>query len=121
MAMRGNRLQEASPWGWAWSGMALGVLSGVVAFAPARWVAASVLQASNQQVALVNPRGTLWQGSAQLVFSGGAGSQDAVELPGLVHWSVVPRWQGLGRLLHAAAAGFDRGPRRLGHHPPASR
>jgi len=96
MAMRGNRLQEASPWGWAWSGMALGVLSGVVAFAPARWVAASVLQASNQQVALVNPRGTLWQGSAQLVFSGGAGSQDAVELPGLVHWSVVPRWQGLG-------------------------
>lgn len=96
MAMRGNRTQEASIWGWAWSGLALGWVFGLVAFAPARWVAATVQQASNQQVALVNARGTLWQGSAQLVFSGGAGSQDAVELPGLVHWTIKPHWHGLG-------------------------
>ncbi len=96
MAMRGNRTQESGLWGWAGSGMALGLLTGLVAFAPARWVAATVQQASNQQVTLVNARGTLWQGSAQLVFSGGAGSQDAVELPGLVHWTIAPHWQSLG-------------------------
>lgn len=95
MSMRGNRTHESSQWGWAGSGVVLGLALGVVAFAPARWVADSVQQASNQQVTLVNARGTLWQGSAQLVFSGGTGSQDAVELPGLVHWTLAPHWQSL--------------------------
>lgn len=101
MAMRGNRMQESSLWGWAGSGTVLGLLIGLVAFAPAHWVATTVQQATNQQVTLVNARGTLWQGSAQLVFSGGVGSQDAVELPGLVHWTLSPRWQSLGIRLSA--------------------
>ena len=87
---------EFTPWGWAWSGAVLGMLAGVVAFAPARWVTAAVQRASNQQVELVNARGTVWQGSAQLVFSGGAGSQDSVELPGMVRWRIQPNWQDLG-------------------------
>jgi general secretion pathway protein N len=41
---------------------------------------------------LVAPRGTLWNGSAQLVLLGGAGSRDAATLPGRVGWTLRPGW-----------------------------
>ena len=87
--------QARSPWPWAWSGAAVGLMAGVALFAPARWVAAAVDQGSNHQIQLRNVRGTVWEGSAQLMFSGGTGSQDAVELPGTLHWRLTPQWSHL--------------------------
>lgn len=92
---------STTPWAWAWSGAAVGLLSGLMVFAPARWVAAAVAQGSNHQVELRHARGTVWQGTAHLVFSGGAGSQDAVELPGAVRWQLQPQWGHIALQLQA--------------------
>ena len=72
-----------------------------VLFAPARWLAGLVRQASGEHVVLAAPRGGFWQGSAQLVFSGGAGSRDAMALPGQVGWRIRPSWNGLSLQLNA--------------------
>ena len=72
-----------------------------VLFAPARWLAALVRQASDEHVVLAAPRGDFWQGSAQLVFSGGTGSRDAMALPGQVGWRIRPSWNGLSLQLNA--------------------
>lgn len=85
----------AAPWRWATAGVAAGLLLALVFFAPARWLAALVHQASGEHVVLASPRGGFWQGSAQLVLSGGAGSLDAVALPGQVRWRIRPAWTGL--------------------------
>ncbi|MCF8168212.1 MAG: type II secretion system protein N [Rhodoferax sp.] len=90
-----NSSAHYCPWGWAAAGLLIGVLAGVLLFAPARWLAAALRNASNLQVELVQARGTVWQGSAQLVLSGGAGSRDAVVLPGSVQWRLQPRWGAL--------------------------
>lgn len=78
-----------------------GAVLALILFAPARWLAALVLQASGGHAVLSAPRGTVWQGSAQLVLSGGAGSLDAVALPGLVSWRIRPAWTGLNVQLNA--------------------
>ena len=75
--------------------LALGV------FAPARWLAALVRQASSEHVVLAAPRGSFWQGSAQLVLSGGAGSRDAMALPGQLAWRIRPVWNGVSVHLNA--------------------
>ena len=77
------------------AGVVIGIAGGLLAFAPARWVSATVQGNSAQRVELANARGTLWNGSAQLVISGGSGSQDAVALPGTVHWRLSPAWGGI--------------------------
>ena len=73
-------------------------------FAPARWLAALAQQASAGRVQLLAPRGTLWEGSAQLVLTGGAGSRDAMALPGEVSWRLRPVWNGVTLQLSANAA-----------------
>jgi general secretion pathway protein N len=80
----------ASPWGWALSGALLGALLASLIWAPARWLSEVLGQATQQQVLMDSPRGTLWQGSAQLTLSGGAGSRDAQTLPGRLHWRIEP-------------------------------
>jgi len=72
--------------------MACGLMATLVVFAPAKWLAAAVHRASHEQISMVNPRGTLWHGTAQLVLSGGRGSNDTVGLPGQIEWQVNPRW-----------------------------
>lgn len=74
--------------GWALAGAALGGLAALVAFAPATWLAHGLAQATSERLLLADARGTVWQGSAVLVLSGGAGSRDASALPGRLHWSV---------------------------------
>ncbi len=86
---------------WALAGVVLGSLVTLVLWAPARWLAAAVEQASQSQVRLANPRGTLWDGSAQLALSGGSGSSDTVALPGFVEWRIRPAWGGLQVALNA--------------------
>lgn len=88
-------------WGWALLGAVAGILPAFVAFAPAHWLAQGVAQATRQQVLLQQPRGTLWTGSAQLVLTGGAASQDRAALPGRLQWQLRPAFDGLRVLLSA--------------------
>lgn len=81
------------PWRWAAGGGGLGLLLAVLLFAPASWLAAAVESASTSHVRLADPRGTVWDGSAQLVLSGGVGSRDQKALPDRLTWRIRP---GLG-------------------------
>lgn len=89
------------PWRWAATGALTGLLLALLLFAPARWLAALLRQASAEQLVLAAPRGSFWQGSAQLVLSGGAGSRDALALPGEFSWRIRPSWHGLTLQLKA--------------------
>lgn len=80
----------------------LGIVSAVVAFAPARWLADAVAQASGDQLLLLQPRGTVWSGSAQLVLTGGNASNDRTALPGRVDWRLRPTWTGVHAQLMAS-------------------
>ncbi|MGD9835523.1 MAG: type II secretion system protein N, partial [Piscinibacter sp.] len=73
---------------WAVFGIAVGVLAGVVAFAPAAWLAGAIASATNQHLLLADARGTVWSGSAVVVLTGGPGSRDASALPGRLDWTV---------------------------------
>ena len=90
-----------TPWRWAWAGGLLGLAVAVLLCAPARWLAAGVAQLSQGQVQFADPRGTVWNGSAQLVLAGGAGSQDRTALPERLHWQIRPAWNGLRTALQA--------------------
>lgn len=89
--------KRASPWAWALTGAAIGLLVGVLVFAPARWVAAG-LHWAGSPLLLHNARGTVWNGSGQLTFQSGA--QGSTALPGALEWRVRPRWNGLKPDLH---------------------
>jgi general secretion pathway protein N len=83
------------PWRWAWAGSLLGLALAGLLCAPARWLAAGVAQASQGHVQLADPRGTVWNGSAQLVLSGGADSHDRTALPERLGWKIRPALPGL--------------------------
>ena len=78
---------------WAVVGAAVGACIALVLFAPASWLAHFVSQASNGRLVLSDARGTVWDGSAVPVLTGGPGSLDASSLPGRFSWTVDWRWQ----------------------------
>jgi general secretion pathway protein N len=80
---------------WAVAGMALGIVLALIAFAPAAWLAGAVGSATQQRLLLADARGTVWNGSAVAVLTGGAGSRDASSLPGRLNWSLRPHGIGL--------------------------
>jgi general secretion pathway protein N len=84
-----------SPWGWAWAGALVGLASALLVNAPAHWLTQSLQQASAGRLLLKAPRGTVWQGSAQLMLAGGVGSADAAALPGRLSWHISPSLSGL--------------------------
>jgi len=77
----------------------LGLLLGTLWQAPARWLATAAAAASHDHVRLLNARGTLWNGQADLLLTGGPGSLDRRALPGPVRWRVRPAWVGGGPAL----------------------
>ncbi len=77
---------------WAIAGAVLGLLVALVLFAPAAWLASGLAKATGDRLLLVDPRGSLWTGSARLVLSPGAGSRDASELPERLGWRLRPIW-----------------------------
>lgn len=89
---RPARQEHSTPWAWAVLGTLAGLLVALLLWAPARWLAWGVSQASQHRVVLQSVRGTLWNGSAQLLLSGGEGSRDAQALPGRVQWQIQPVW-----------------------------
>jgi len=101
MARRTPPATNASPWRWAGAGALAGALAATLVFAPARWLASAVELASGASVRFTDVRGSVWQGSALLVLSGGEGSAAAVALPGRLTWRIRPRWDGLVAQLQA--------------------
>lgn len=94
--------QPRPPWHWALAGALLGVLVATVLFAPARWLTGALQRATGDRVVFGEPRGTLWNGSAQVLLTGGPGSTDAAALPTRLDWQLRLRWNGVSARLAAA-------------------
>lgn len=94
-----ERPSGAGGWRWAIAGLLLGIVAALVLFAPARWLAAGLSEATQGRLVLVNPRGTVWSGNASVVFSSGASGAIAVSLPGTLHWRLRPGWRGVTAVL----------------------
>jgi general secretion pathway protein N len=94
---RHTRAEASSglPWSWAVLGLLAGVVVSIVVFAPAAWLSHAVAAATGGKVVLADARGSVWKGSAQLVFTGGQGASDASALPGRIDWSMRPSITGL--------------------------
>lgn len=86
---------------WALGGAALGVLVTLVLNAPAAWLAGAVASATGQRLLLADARGTVWNGNAVLVLTGGEGSRDASGLPDRLHWRLRPEPLKLGLAVRA--------------------
>jgi general secretion pathway protein N len=116
--VRALRLQRK----FAWAGALAGLLAGVAAFLPASLVAGAVGRATRDQFLLAEAEGTVWNGSALPVLTGGRGadgqdSRDASVLPSRLAWRLRPRWNGI--VLHLSqdcclARGADLDVRRTG-------
>jgi general secretion pathway protein N len=76
---------------WVLTG-ALGLLIGVAVHAPARWLTQTLESVTQQHLRFPNVSGTVWQGSADLVLTGGLGSASAATLPSGIAWNIKPRW-----------------------------
>jgi general secretion pathway protein N len=76
---------------WALGGLVTGALAGLIAFAPAAWLASAVAAASGERMLLADARGTVWSGSAVGVLTGGPDSRDASALPGRIRWTLGVR------------------------------
>ena len=92
---RSSPTSAAAGWRWALLGSLIGIALAVSFFAPARWLAAGLSQWTNGHLQLVNARGTVWTGTAGLVFASGVGGAEPVSLPGTLGWKVRPRWDGV--------------------------
>jgi general secretion pathway protein N len=92
-----QRWQRRQSAGLRWSawGLLLGLFTGALVNAPAQWLADGLQQVSAGRLLLAEARGSLWNGSAVLVLTAGAGSRDASVLPGRLHWQLRPDWRGL--------------------------
>lgn len=71
---------------WGWWGAGIGALAGVVIYAPASWLAQVVVDLTDRRVLLAESQGTIWNGNAVAVLTGGRGSRDARALPGRLRW-----------------------------------
>ncbi|MEO8279149.1 MAG: type II secretion system protein N [Ideonella sp.] len=86
---------------WALAGFLAGALLAVAVWAPATWLASAVNSASDGRLLLAEARGTVWNGSAVVVLTGGQDSRDASALPGRLHWLMRPiLHEGAGLALH---------------------
>lgn len=77
---------------WAVGGAVLGLAVAVVAWAPAAWLASTFAAMSNERLLLADARGSIWNGSARVILSPGAGGKDASELPERLGWKLRPAW-----------------------------
>lgn len=96
-----TRHTPVAPWRWAVLGALLGLAFTMVVFAPARWLAHGLAQASGARVQLLQASGTVWNGSAQLTLGSGGGSQTPTALPGRIQWRLSPSLRGLQIALQA--------------------
>ena len=109
------------PWRWAAAGMLIGLLLTCLIWAPARWLAGAVAWATQDKVQLSAAQGTVWNGSAWLVLSGGRQSRDATTLPSRLHWKLQPRWLGANMELHSSCCTTKPVQARLRWQPSGAR
>jgi general secretion pathway protein N len=77
------RLRRLAPW------LALAVVScaiTLIAMLPAAWITPQFAQRTQGHVNLIDPAGSLWQGSAALMLAAGSDSSTATLLPGRIEW-----------------------------------
>ncbi len=86
---------------WSLAGIAIGASVALLCCAPAAWLAKGVQTASNGHIVLADARGTVWNGSSRFVFTGGAASTDATELPQGIIWTLRPSFSGLNARISA--------------------
>lgn len=84
-----------NPWPWAAGGLAIGLVAAILLFLPASWLAARIEAASEGHVVLADAQGSVWNGSASLLLTGGSGSSDSLALPTPIEWRIRPRWSAL--------------------------
>ncbi|MDM0114498.1 type II secretion system protein N [Variovorax sp. J22R133] len=101
MASRAPRSSGTASHGWRWAvvGAIVGALATLTLFAPARWLADVLREQTQGHLVLVNPRGTVWNGVAGVVFSSGVGGNESISLPGLLTWKLRPAWNGMSAAL----------------------
>jgi general secretion pathway protein N len=78
-----RRLRAVLPWA------VVGILSAVVvmlALLPAAWITPQFARQTRGHVNLVDPSGSLWQGSATLMLAAGSDMSAATLLPGRIEW-----------------------------------
>jgi general secretion pathway protein N len=78
-----RRLRAALPW------LLVALLSSggtMLALLPAAWITPQFAKASGGHVNLVEPAGSLWQGSAALMLAAGTDASAATLLPGRLEW-----------------------------------
>ena len=102
-------------WRWAVLGLVIGIVVALTIYAPARWLAAALASATGDRLQLVNARGTVWNGTAGVVFSSGASGAEAISLPGTLDWTLRPRWGALDATLRLPCCAPQ--PLRLLAHP----
>lgn len=103
----GNKGRQAaaparSNLGYGLAGAVSGAVLACLTLAPATWLSAAVDQATGGQVRLLNPAGTVWNGSAAWVLAAGAGGASSLSLPSRVNWKIRPSWTGIDVVLDAA-------------------
>lgn len=83
-----------------WLGIAL-ISCGAVLLAllPAAWITPQFAKATQGHVNLIEPSGSLWQGSATLMLAAGADASTATVLPGRIEWRTA-FWPLLAGRLH---------------------
>lgn len=79
-------------WLWAVLGLFAGVLAIVLYRPPAAWLAWAIDSATQGHARIINPQGTVWNGSGSLLLTGGRDSRDAMLLPEQMHWQLTPGW-----------------------------
>ena len=76
-------------------GAVIGLLVGIVVALPASLLANAVASATHDQFLLAEAEGTIWNGSAITVLTGGLDSHDASVMPTRLEWTLRPRWNGV--------------------------
>jgi general secretion pathway protein N len=89
----------AAGWRWAVLGGLVGALAALTLYAPARWLAQALREATAGRLLLVNPRGTVWNGTAGVVFASGPGGGISISLPGNLDWRLRPAFNGVRAVL----------------------
>lgn len=97
-------------------GLLLGGLLACLLWLPASWLGHAVAQLTGERLLLQDARGTLWNGQARLVLTGGPGSHDAAALPSPVAWRLRPAWAGVTMDITADCCARQAIPVRLQWH-----
>ncbi|WP_027014115.1 type II secretion system protein N [Comamonas composti] len=113
---RPHEATARSPRGWALAGACAGLLASAVIWAPASWLGHAIERATQGQVLLQQAQGTLWNGSAALVLTGGAGSRDRAGLPTRLQWQLQPHLTGARLKLQSACCTLS-GPVQMDIRP----